>query len=174
MKPVLIVIDFQERLAKHISGIEDVLKNAVKLIKACKILGIPTILTEQIKLGETVKEVREALDSEPIPKASFSCMRCGEFLRRIREINPDTCILVGIEAHICVLQTALDLLGEGYRVYVALDSIGSRRDYDKEVAVLRMVQEGAIPATSESIIYELLETAEHEKFREVLGIVKEG
>jgi len=174
MKPALIVIDFQERLAKHVSGIGDILRNAVKLIKACRILGIPIILTEQIKLGETVKEVREVLDSEPVTKASFSCMRCGEFLRRLREIGPDTCILVGIEAHVCVLQTALDLLGEGYRVYVALDSIGSRRDYDKEVAVLRMVREGVIPATSEAIIYELLETAEHEKFREILGVVKEG
>ena len=172
MKAVLIVVDLQERLIKHIPDREAIIRNSVKLVKACKLLGIPIILTKQIKLGDIVEEIREIAEGKPIVKSSFSCVKCDDFLRRLEEAKPERCILVGIEAHICILQTAIDLMNLGYKVYAALDCIGSRRAYDKEVAILRMLQENVIPATSESIIYELVETAEHEKFKEVLEIVK--
>ncbi|HIP63081.1 MAG TPA: isochorismatase family protein, partial [Archaeoglobus profundus] len=76
-------------------------------------------------------------------------------------------------AHICILQTALDLIREGYTVYVPFDCVGSRNDFDKEVALQRMIKEGVIPATAESIIFEMLQTAEAEEFKEILKIVKE-
>jgi nicotinamidase-related amidase len=172
MSYLLLVIDFQERLLRHIHGSDDVLRNAVKLIRACKILGVPIILTEQIKLGETVKEVREATGVEPILKSSFSCVKCEQVRASLEEVRPSTVILAGIEAHICILQTALDLLELGYKVYIPVDCIGSRRPLDKEVAVQRMISAGAIPTTWESLVYEMLGSAEHEKFREILGIVK--
>lgn len=172
MSYLLLVIDFQERLLKHIHGADEILKNAVKLIKACKILGIPIILTEQIKLGGTVKEIREIAGVEPIVKSSFSCVRCEAIRKTLEEIKPERTILAGIEAHICILQTALDLLGLGHSVYIPLDCIGSRRPLDKEVAVERMIRAGVIPATWESLVYEVLRSAEHEKFHEILEIVK--
>ena len=172
MKAVLIVVDLQERLIKHIPDREAIIRNSVKLVKACKLLGIPIILTRQIKLGDIVEEIREIAEGRRIVKSSFSCVKCDDFLEALEEIKPERCILVGIEAHICILQTAIDLMKLGYKVYVALDCIGSRRAYDREVAILRMLQENVIPATSESIIYELVETAEHEKFKEILEIVK--
>lgn len=168
----MLVIDFQEKLLKHIHGAENILRNAVKLIKACRILGIPIMLTEQIKLGSTVKEVREAAGVEPISKSSFSCVKCKQIREALEEIKPERIILAGIEAHICILQTSLDLLKLGYDVYILLDCIGSRRPLDKEAAVRRMLGAGAIPATWEALVYEVLESAEHEKFREILEIVK--
>jgi len=172
MSYLLLVIDFQERLLKHIHGSDDVLRSAVKLIRACRVLGVPIILTEQIKLGETVREVKGAAGVEPILKSSFSCVKCEQVRGSLEKIGPKMVILAGIEAHICILQTALDLLELGYRVYIPVDCIGSRRPIDKEVAVQRMISAGAIPTTWESLVYEMLGSAEHEKFREILEIVK--
>ncbi|HIP25123.1 MAG TPA: hydrolase [Archaeoglobus profundus] len=169
----LIVIDFQERLVPHISGIDKIIKNSRKLIKACKIFGIPIIVTEQRKLGNTIKEIKELLDLEPIPKLTFSCVKEKIFKEKIKNLNKSIFILIGIEAHICILQTALDLIKEGYTVYVPFDCVGSRNDFDKEVALQRMIKEGVIPATVESIIFEMLQTAEAEEFKEILNIVKE-
>lgn len=168
----MLVIDFQERLLKHIHSADEILKNTIKLIKACRILEIPIILTEQIKLGGTVKEVKEAAGVEPIVKSSFSCIKCEPIRKALEEIEPERIALAGIEAHICILQTALDLLKLGYGVYILLDCMGSRRQLDKEVAIQRMISAGAIPATWESLVYEVLGSAEHEKFREILEIVK--
>jgi len=172
MEAALIVIDFQERLAKHVSGINGILKNSRKLVKACRILEVPMILTEQIKLGETVKEIKELIDLNPIVKSSFSCVKCPEFIRELEKINPEKCILIGIEAHICVLQTALDLREKGHEIHVAIDCIGSRKEIDKQTAIQRMIQRGVIPTTHETEIYELLQTAQHPKFKQILEIVK--
>ena len=170
---VLIVIDFQEKLVPHISGIGSIIKNSRKLIKACKIFGVPIILTEQKKLGSTIKDIKEILDLEPIQKITFSCVKEETFKEKIKNLNKNIFILIGIEAHICILQTALDLIREGYTVYVPFDCVGSRNDFDKEVALQRMIKEGVIPATAESIIFEMLQTAEAEEFKDILKIVKE-
>ncbi len=174
LNPVLIIIDFQEKLAPHIVGIDRIIANSRKLIRACKVFGIPMLVTEQKKLGNTVDDIRELLDVEPIQKISFSCCGSEEFMKKLKSLNRKTCILIGIEAHICILQTALDLMREGYEVYVALDCIGSRNELDKDVAIQRMIKEGVIPATAESLIFEILQTAEAEEFKEILKIVKEG
>ena len=171
---ILVIIDFQERLAPHIAGIDRIVKNSVKLIKACKTFGIPMIVTEQKKLGKTIDEIEKLLDIKPIQKSSFSCLREEEFANKLKDTKRCVCILIGIEAHICILQTALDLIKEGYIVYVPLDCIGSRNEFDKDVAIRRMVKEGVIPTTAETLIFEILQTAEAEEFKEILKIVKEG
>ncbi|MEM1976439.1 MAG: hydrolase [Nitrososphaerota archaeon] len=172
MSYLLLVIDVQEKLLKHIHGADEVLRNTIKLINACRILKIPIMLTEQIKLGDTVEDVRKAAGVEPILKSSFSCVKCEPIREALEKNRPEKIILAGIEAHICILQTALDLLKLGYIVYIPLDCIGSRRPLDKEAAVQRMIAAGVIPSTWESLVYEVLESAEHEKFREILEIVK--
>ncbi len=168
----LVVVDFQEKLVPHIDGIDDILKNAVKLIKASKTLKIPILVTEQIKLGKTVDAVADVLESEAIEKATFSCFKNREFKKRLEDTNANRVILVGIEAHICILQTAIDLKKAGYEVYVAADCTGSRKSYDKEIAIMRMQSEGIKLTTSESIIYELMESAKHPAFKKILEIVK--
>lgn len=173
MDSVLLVIDLQEKLIKHIQRAEEILRESARLIRACKILGVPMIVTEQVKLGETVGEIRKLIDDfKPIQKSSFSCVKCENFVKELEKLKPRRCIIVGIEAHICVLQTALDLLERGYEVQVALDCIGSRKPIDRDVAIKRMIQRGVIPTTAETVIYELLETAKHERFKEVLEVVK--
>ena len=172
MKNLLVVIDFQEKLIKHIPQADEILRNSMKFIKACRTLGIPIILTEQIKLGETVEEIKSLIETRPIQKSSFSCVRCEEFREELERLKPERCILIGIEVHICILQTALDLLKMGYKVYAVLDCIGSRKPLDKDTSIKRMIQEGIAPMTAEAVIYEMLETAKHEKFREILEIVK--
>mgnify|MGYP000108936008 CR=1 FL=1 len=167
----LVVIDMQERLCPHISGIEDVKRNVVKLIKVFKVLGLPITVTEQEKLGDTIEEVKNVLgDFKAIKKTSFSCMNEQEFLKEI--MGSKSILLAGIEAHICILQTAIDMAGYGFDVSVASDAIGSRNEYDKQMAVMRMAQEGVKLTTAEAAIFELLKDAKHEKFKEILEIVK--
>ncbi len=170
---ILVSIDFQERLCPHISGIDEILFNSRKLIKSFNVLGFPVISTEQVKLGRTVDEIAEVLESEPIQKVSFSCCGSEEFVRKLQSFGEKYCVLIGIETHICVLQTALDLLDMGYDVSVAVDCTGSRREIDKEVALRRMEKKGVDLTTWETIVYEILRTAEHDKFKDILGIVKE-
>ena len=168
----LVVVDFQEKLSPHIEGIDCILKNAVKLIKASKALKIPILVTEQIKLGKTVDAVADVVDGKAIKKTTFSCFKNKEFKKKLEDIKADRVILIGIEAHICILQTAIDLKKAGYKVYVAADCTGSRKSYDKEIAIMRMQSEGIKLTTSESMIYELIESAEHPAFKEILEIVK--
>lgn len=170
---VLIVVDIQERLSPHIKGINEIISNAKKLIRACQIFGIPIIVTEQMKLGSTVKELRELMNIKPIEKTSFSCAGEKAFLEELEKIKRKRCIILGIEAHICICQTALDLISLGYEVHVVVDAIGSRKEIDKEVAIEKMLRAKVIPTTTEIVMYELLEDARAEEFKDILRIVKE-
>lgn len=173
-KCVLVVVDVQEKLAPHISGIDEILKNSRKLIKACRIFGLPVIVTEQKKLGNTVEEIREVLgEFKPVEKMTFSCAREGKFVEELEKTGRRVCILMGIEAHICIAQTAMDLIEMGYDVQVVVDAIGSRNELDKEIAVQKMIVAGAIPTTTEMVMYELLKSAEAKEFKDILKLVKE-
>ncbi len=165
----LVVIDMQEKLLPHVQEKDKVLLNTYKIVKAFKILNLPITFTEQVKLGKTVSPLSEFV-SKVVEKTSFSCMGEDEFLRKI--MGDRKFVLTGIETHICVLQTAIDMLKYGFEVFLAADCTSSRNDYDREIAIERMIQEGVKVATAESIIYELLRDAKHEKFKEVLNIVK--
>ncbi len=165
----LVVIDMQEKLFPHIHEKDEVLLNTYKLVKAFEVLGLPITFTEQIKLGETIKPLSN-LAKDVVKKTSFSCMGEDEFLKRI--MGDRVFVLTGIETHICVLQTAIDMLKYGFKVFVSADCTSSRKEYDKNIAIKRMIQEGIKISTSESIIYEILRDAKHEKFKEILNIVK--
>ncbi len=167
----LVVVDMQEKLCPHISGIENIKKSVIKLIRAFRTLSLPVIVTEQENLGETIEDVRNALgEFRAIKKNSFSCMGEQEFVKEI--MGSRDVLLSGVEAHICVLQTALDMAGYGFNVSVAGDAIGSRSEYAKQMAIMQMAKEVRV-TTAEAVIYSLLKDAKHEKFREILKIVKE-
>ena len=164
----LVVIDFQERMIKHIHGGDTITKNTDKLIRAFKTFGMPIIYTEQINLGKII------FDAEmPIKKKTFSCYGEKKSVEKLKEINFQRILLAGIETHICVLQTAIDLIKNGYDVFLATDCTSSRKEYDKVIAIERMKQEGIKLTTAEAIIYEILETSEAKEFKEILKIVKE-
>lgn len=171
---VLVVVDIQEKFKPAIHGWDEMLKNTVKLIKGCRILDIPIIHTEQYPrgLGKTVEEVREALDYNPIEKTCFSCAGSDEFMSSLGKTGRTHVILAGIETHVCLFNTAIDLLDAGYTVYFCVDAVSSRKKIDKKIAVKRVHKEGAILTTVEMLLFQLLKDAGHEKFREISGIVK--
>jgi isochorismate hydrolase len=169
---VLVIIDMQERLLPVILGKERVVENALKLVKFTHIVGLPILLTEQQNLGETASELREELkDIQPIIKLEFDCFESRAFTDRLRQLKRNTLIIIGIEAHICVAQTALHALSR-YAVHVVSDAVSSRSSNNWEVALQRMRQDGVTVTSTEMLIYELLGKAGTDQFREALKLVK--
>lgn len=171
---VLVVVDVQDRLIETIADHESVVRNIRALISAAAVLQIPVLTTEQEKLGETVPELRTQLsDHHPIRKLAFSCCDSMEFMTKLNAMPRKTVILCGIETHVCVMQTALDLLTGHHRVLAVKDATSSHAVIDRETALQRMESSGVEISTSEALIYELTEKAGTEEFRKILGIVKE-
>lgn len=172
---VLIVIDFQERLLPAIKNGDEICATAAKLIKGANILGVPVLVTEQYPkgLGPTVPAIAEALgDAQPIVKTTFSVMDEPFFAEVFNELGKQDVIICGIEAHVCVEQTALDLVGEEYNVFIVEDAIGSRSNNDKKYAGRRMVEAGCIGTTYEAVLFEMLGGAEAHGFKEISKLVK--
>ena len=169
---LLLVIDFQERLIPVIADSARVVWNARRLIDAAALFEIPIAATEQYpeRLGATVSPLRERLAElgvSPVPKRAFTCGDCD--LPWDREFI----LITGVEAHICIQQTALDLLGMGRRVVVAVDAVGSRFIVDRDTAFRRLESAGAIITTTESTIFEWCETSESPQFREISRLARE-
>jgi nicotinamidase-related amidase len=170
-----VAVDIQERLLPHIHEGDIMLGNCLKLIEGLKILSIPVIVTQQYTrgLGSTVPAVVQMFPSfSHIEKISFSCLGEPAFNKEIARLGKSNIILFGIESHVCVLQTCLDLLEEGKYAVVVEDCISSRKPDDKRVAVERMRQEGARITTMESLLFELARVAGNETFRNISRIVK--
>ncbi len=169
---VLLIIDMQERLIPVIQDADEVVENTVKLIKFAKIMNIPIVVTEQQKLGETVSEIKHMLPKiSPISKLSFSCFGSETFVSTLRDLNKEVLIIAGIEAHICVAQTALQATAS-FKPHVVEDAVSSRSILDYRSAFDRMRRSNVILTTTEMLMYELLEKAGTEAFRETLPLVK--
>ena len=169
---LLVVIDVQERLMPVISSKDGVIDNVVRLLEFSQIVGLPVILTEQEKLGDTLPEVFEARpDLQPIRKLDFDCFGCQEFVEKTRGLGPKTLILTGVETHICVAQTALHAVAD-HTVHIVSDATSSRKEENWKVALERMRQAGVVVTSTEMVIYELLQRAGTDEFRAVLPLVK--
>lgn len=171
----LTVVDVQGKLAQLMHGREALFKNVQILIQAAKILDIPILWCQQCPdaLGPTVPEIAQFLDDyEPINKAAFSC--CGEelFNARLKDLARNQVLLCGIETHVCIYQTAIDLLRQDFNVNVIADAVSSRALENKQVALNRLVAEGANINCTEMALFELLKTAEHPKFRQIARLIK--
>jgi nicotinamidase-related amidase len=170
-----VVIDVQERLFPLIHEHEQIAKNMSILIQGMKLLGIPLLVTQQytVGLGGTVTQINEAIgDYKHIEKMAFSC--CGDegFMIELKKLNKKNVILMGIESHVCVLQTSLDLIAEGFQPVLIEDCVSSRKPNDKRIAVERMRQSGAIVSTYESILFELTEVSGTDLFKSIVKLVK--
>ena len=169
---VLIVIDVQEKLMPVISEKNGVTQNVIRLARFANIAGIPVVITEQEKLGATLPEVKQELAViRPVPKVHFNCFSCKEFQDEVSRIGRRTLILTGVEAHICVLQTALHGLGK-YEVHVVGDAVSSRTPDNRKTALERMQRCGATITSTEMFIYEILQKAGTDEFRATLLLVK--
>ena len=186
---VLVLIDIQERLMSGMNDGDAMEKAVVKLVKGCRVLDVPILVTQQYTkgLGPTAAAVAEALTGatddqttaggqtapfSPIEKTSFSAMREPEFVQALEETGRRSVVIVGVEAHVCVLQTAIHLIETGYDVFVALDCIASRKVADKETGQIRMAQSGVIVTGCETILFELLGDAKDPCFKQISAIVK--
>jgi nicotinamidase-related amidase len=173
---VAVIVDIQEKLLPHIHDGDIILRNCLRLIEGMKILDIPMIVTQQYTqgLGPTVQPIVKMFpDFSYVEKISFSCCEEPFFNIGIQSSGKDDIILCGIESHVCILQTCIDLLADGKRPVVVEDCTSSRNPLDKKIAIGRMRQEGARIATLESILFELTRTAGNEIFKRISAIVKD-
>jgi nicotinamidase-related amidase len=168
-------IDIQEKLFPHMLEKEQLEQNIIKLISGLKALEVSYFVTEQYTkgLGFTISPLKEALgEYKAFEKKTFSCCDEPHFISKLKASGKRNIILCGIETHVCVLQTAIDLLTEGYQPVVIEDCVSSRKLPDKKTAIERMRQEGAIISSLESILFELTRASGTETFKVVSGLVK--
>ncbi|MBN2591678.1 MAG: hydrolase [Sedimentisphaerales bacterium] len=171
----LVVVDVQGKLAQIMYEKEVLFKNIQILIKAANILNIPILWCQQVPkaLGPTIPEISELLpDVEPINKASFSCCSEEQFNNKLNKLNVEQVLICGIETHICVYQTALDLHKKGFDVNVVADAVSSRTLENKTIALERMAHESCKIGSVEMALFELLKTAEHPNFKEIARLIK--
>jgi hypothetical protein len=172
---VAVIIDIQEKLLPHIHEGDILLKNCIKLIEGLNVLSVPIIITQQYTkgLGSTVPSISQMFQIfRYVEKISFSCFEESVFKEKIALLDKPNIILCGIESHVCVLQTCIDMIEAGLRPVVVEDCVSSRNPNDKKFAVERMRQEGARISTMESILFELTRRAGNEIFKRISGIVK--
>jgi len=172
---IALLIDYQVRLLPSIYNYEFLEAQTVNFIKGCRILELPILTIQQYTkgLGDTSDKLKEALgDFNYIEKISFSCCGNTEFINELNKLGKKNILVAGIEAHICVQQTVLDLVKLGYNVQVLADCIGSRKDIDRIYAERRMERAGAAITTMESALFELLKSADHPKRKEISNLVK--
>ena len=172
----LVVVDIQEKLLPPIFEKERLLRNSQLLIRLAHILNLPVLATTQyVKgLGSTVPEIASLLPQAPIDKLEFSCFGSDRFCSQLKRLqgNRNTVLLCGMESHICVMQTALGALREGYLVHVASDAVSSRTEWNWRIGLGRMRAAGAIISSTEMMMYELLQRSGSAAFKELLPYLK--
>jgi len=172
---VLLVIDIQERFVPHLYEKETVIKNAGILIDAAKRLNIPILVTEQYPqgLGRTVEILKNKLgDVNIVEKDTFSCFGEVKFREALKKIGRSHIVITGIETHVCVQQTVLDLLRDNFSVVVVKDAVSSRFENNKKPAVKLMREAGAVVTTTESVLFQWLERSGTPEFKDVQKLIK--
>jgi nicotinamidase-related amidase len=172
---VLLVIDVQEKLFRVMYQKEQLADNLQRLIKGIQVLEVPVLVTEQYPqgLGPTIPEIAQLLaDVKPYPKVNFSC--CGDeaFLQGFKQLRRKQVLIAGIESHVCVYQTAADLIAAGYEVYVVSDAVSSRTEQNKNTGIKMMLQSGSKLTGTEAALFELLKVAKGDKFKAISQIVR--
>src|SRR5919202_6026401 len=175
-RAALAVIDVQESFRPHIEDFSLLASRVALVVRASRLLGVPVVITEQYPkgLGRTAAEVRAALpeDFEPVEKTAFSSCGAQQFVSRLEEAGARQILLCGIEAHVCVNQTAHDLLARGFRVHVLADCVSSRTPQNRQVGLDKMLRSGALPSSTELALFELMRDARHEQFKAIQKLIK--
>lgn len=172
---IAVLVDVQERLFPHIHENQELLKRIEITLKGLKLLDVPILVTEQyVKgLGPTIPELQDHIRGlENYEKISFSCCGSEEFIDSLIKSRRKEVILLGIETHVCILQSFLDLKNRGLEVVTIADCVSSRKQSDKEIALQRVIQEGGRVSTSESILLELCKEAGTSTFKEISKLIK--
>jgi nicotinamidase-related amidase len=169
----LLVVDVQDKLLESVPDRERLVSNTTAMIQAAKILGLPIWCTEQYPkgLGPTTARVAELIPDRPA-KTAFQCCAVAQIVEQLYGRHVRHVTLAGIEAHVCVAQTALELLELGFRVQVAADAVASRHNVDWEFALRRMEHAGCTVSTAEAVIFEWTETADRPEFKAISELIK--
>ena len=167
------VVDLQEKLLAVMPAADQVVSRSLRLVTAAGLLNVPAVLTEQYPkgLGRTPTALAEKL-SPAIEKTSFSCCGCAAFQQAL-PMATEAVILCGLETHVCITQTALDLLAAGYGVFIAVDAVSARHAIDHEIGLRRLEAAGAILTTTEAILFEWCRSADHAAFQAIRKLVIE-
>lgn len=169
------LVDVQERLFPHVLNNEEIEKNLVTLVKGLKLHDIPFIINEQYKkgIGETISSLKELVQADPhFEKTTFSCCQNEPTMEAIKAAGKKYIIVAGIETHVCVLQTCIDLLEAGLTPVLVTDCVTSRKQKDTDMAIQRLIQAGVVPTTYESILFELTLNAKDPNFKGISALVK--
>ena len=171
---LLLILDMQEKLISNIKSNQLLIFNIKKLIDTCNLLNVHIAITEQnpLKLGKTLESILEDKEYPKFEKMEFSCSKNKSFIDYLKKYNFKNIIVCGIESHICILQTSIELLGQGLNILIPRDAIGSRNEIDNDTAFARLILSGAVASTTESLICELCKTSNRKEFREVSEILK--
>ncbi|HOO57355.1 MAG TPA: hydrolase [bacterium] len=172
---MLLLIDIQEKFVPHIFEIDRVIRNSVIVSKGCRISGIPIVITEQYPegLGRTVPDLAEACgECRPFEKTAFSAFEDTAIFNEIKRIDRPNILLAGIEAHVCLIKTALDAIDLGYSIHWLVDCISSRTAANAETAFTRAVQCGAFASSAEMALFQLMESSSDANFRSISKLVK--
>ncbi|KPK76191.1 MAG: hypothetical protein AMJ79_07730 [Phycisphaerae bacterium SM23_30] len=172
---MLLVVDIQDAFMAHIPKIEQVIERSRIIIEAAKLLELPLVVTEQYPqgLGRTNDNVQKVLgDVKYHDKVAFSCMQDEAIKSAITRTHRRQVIIIGIETHVCISQTAHDLLAAGLQPHVMADAVASRRKIDHKTALRRMPYAGIIVSTTEAAVFELMVSSKHKVFREISNLVK--
>ena len=174
-KCCLVVVDVQGKLAQSMYGKEALFNNIQILIKSAKILSVPILWCQQAPeaLGPTLPQIAQLLTgTEPLDKATFSCCGLEEFNSRLDTLARRQVLLCGIETHVCIYQTVVDLLERSYDVNLIIDAVSSRTLENKRIAINRMEAMGVNISCTEMALFELLRTAEHPQFKQIAKLIK--
>jgi nicotinamidase-related amidase len=173
-RTALVVVDVQEGFRPAVVDFPEMVANVTRLVRGAQILGLPTFVTEQYPkgLGSTVPEVAEHLEVIPIEKTCFSALEAKGFAAGLGDTGRDQVVLCGIEAHVCVNQTAQDLIDAGSEVHVVQDAVSSRSAANRVLGLHRMERCGAVATSTETALFELLREAGTPEFKEVQALVK--
>lgn len=173
---LLMIIDFQEKLCKAMDPgiLAGQISNVAMLLEAAGVLGVPVLVTEQYPsgLGETIRELKEKFPGTPLEKTSFSCCGEGSVQERIEELGRRNIVVCGMEAHICVLQTVLDLIGKGHHVHVVSDAVMSRKKENWRMGLEIASAAGAVITSAETVLFQLLKRAGTPEFRKLSKLVR--
>jgi len=169
------LIDVQEKLFPHISNKDELQRTLPILVKGMKVLNVPIIVNEQYKkgIGDTIPVLKELVyEYTAYEKTTFSSCQTKEILTAFKNSGKKNIIVAGIETHVCVLQTCIDLLENGFNVLLVINCSGSRTELDHTIAIKRLIQAGVMPTTYESILFELTLDAKNPNFKAISSLIK--
>jgi len=173
---LLLVIDVQGRLAASVAGSDSLIAALSRMVRGCTVLEVPVMVTEQYPkgLGRTVEPIMELLPGAlPLEKLSFSCCGQDDFMASLRSYGRNDILIAGMETHVCVYQTAIELLDFGYNVHILTDAVSSRTEGNRQLGIGCMERAGALLTSTEMALFELLREAGSERFKAVSAILKE-